>query len=492
MASYFLRSKHISRGKGARVTRAAAYRAGEKIRDERTGETYNHSDRQDVAYKEVVLPAGLAGRADMAWTQDRATLWNAAEHAGRRCNSRLAREFLILVPPELTPAQRVRLVRGFSQELADGYRCAVDLALHTPRPGADRRNHHAHLLMTVREVTPEGMGPRTALELGGRERHLRGLGPSRDEYLALRERWAQLTNDALHQAGLAARVDHRSFKDQGIDREPAPSIPEKVFYAERRSGSATLAGEAIRARHRERLAARARGEDELERIVQRQKRELRQRAVEDLGRKQAGPTQARRASLTREERNAMRRQQYRARRELEKQDPAGEAGRRERARQQYHASFRKNPQEMRQRRRLYRQTHTEAINRNQRAYRKAHAEERNRKRRERREAPVRAPLTPEESARSWQTHQVRRGPQRSAEQSAQAWKTSGERQSAAPTAQEAARNWLAHRAGPKGPEAGRAPARESSRDPEPAAARPADEDDDERKIDRPRDHDLEL
>ena len=55
MASYFLRSKHVSRGKGARVT--AAYRAGKRIRDERTGETYDYSDRQDVAYEEVVLPA---------------------------------------------------------------------------------------------------------------------------------------------------------------------------------------------------------------------------------------------------------------------------------------------------------------------------------------------------------------------------------------------------------------------------------------------------
>ena len=172
MASYFLRSKHISRGKGARVTRAAAYRAGEKIHDQRTGETYNYSDRQDVAHKEVVLPADLAGRADMAWTQDRSTLWNAAEHAGARCNSRLAREFLVLIPPELTPAQRVHLVRGFSQELADRYRSAVDVALHTPRPGADRRNHHAHLLGScgsARSRTVIAIGPvRPSGAAGGR------------------------------------------------------------------------------------------------------------------------------------------------------------------------------------------------------------------------------------------------------------------------------------------------------------------------------------
>src|SRR5580658_588276 len=126
MAVYFLRSKHISRSKGSRVTRAAAYRAGERIRDERTSEVYDFSDRDDVTYKEVTLPTELQGRNDMAWTQDRAILWNAAEHAGLRRNSRLAREWLVLVPPELTPQQRVQLVRTFAKELANKYRCAID------------------------------------------------------------------------------------------------------------------------------------------------------------------------------------------------------------------------------------------------------------------------------------------------------------------------------------------------------------------------------
>ncbi len=274
MATYFLRAKHVSRGKGARVTRAAAYRAGELIRDERTGEVHNYSNRRDVAYKEVVLPADLTGRADMAWTQDRSTLWNAAEHAGLRRNSRLAREWLVLLPPELNPAQRASLVRNFAGELADKYRCAVDICIHEPRPGADSRNHHAHLLMTTREVTPEGLGSRTTLELGGRERHRAGLGPSRDEYLLIRERWAQVTNEALRQAGLTARVDHRSLERQGIGREPVPTIPEKVFYAERKSGARSVAGDAIRARHRERVEARLKSGGELARVLERQKREL--------------------------------------------------------------------------------------------------------------------------------------------------------------------------------------------------------------------------
>src|SRR5258708_40210787 len=112
VATCFLRARHLSRGKGARATRAAAYRAGERIRDERTSEVYDYTDRRDVAYKEVVLPSDLAGRADMAWTQDRNTLWNAMEHAGLRRNYRGGREWLVFLPQELAPGQPSQRVRA--------------------------------------------------------------------------------------------------------------------------------------------------------------------------------------------------------------------------------------------------------------------------------------------------------------------------------------------------------------------------------------------
>ncbi|HVO47930.1 MAG TPA: MobA/MobL family protein [Steroidobacteraceae bacterium] len=286
MATYFLRVTHISRGKGARSTRAAAYRAGERIRDERTGEVYDYSGRRDVVDKAVVLPSDLQNRADMAWTQDRSELWNAMEYAGVHRNARLAREWLVCLPPELNPAGRSQLVRAFAQELADQYRCAVDMAVHLPRPGADPRNHHAHLMSTTREVTPEGIGIRTTLEWGGRERHERGLGPSKDEYLGLRERWAQLTNEALKEAGLSARVDHRSLEAQGINREPVATVPGKVLYTERRTGP-TVAGDAIRARYQERVEARLRGREELARVVARQKSDAKTRLNE--GSQERGP-----------------------------------------------------------------------------------------------------------------------------------------------------------------------------------------------------------
>ncbi len=118
MAKYFLYVKVFSRGKGSRVTRAAAYRAGERIRDERTSEVYNYTGREDVLHKEIVLASELAGRTDTSWARERAALWNAAEHAGGRRNARLAREVLVTLPPELGQAQRTELARTFARQLA--------------------------------------------------------------------------------------------------------------------------------------------------------------------------------------------------------------------------------------------------------------------------------------------------------------------------------------------------------------------------------------
>jgi hypothetical protein len=164
----------------------AAYRAGERIRDERTSEVYDHTERHDIVHNEIVLPSLLAGRTDTNWARDRSTRWNAAERAGRRTNSKLAREVLVLLPTELTASQRTELALKFSRQLADRYQNAVDLAAHEPRPGSDQRAHHAHVLMTVREVTPVGLARRTSLELMGRDRYARGLGPHQQEFPRIR------------------------------------------------------------------------------------------------------------------------------------------------------------------------------------------------------------------------------------------------------------------------------------------------------------------
>jgi hypothetical protein len=308
MPLYLLHVQTFPRARGASVTRAAAYRAGERIRDERMKRFHNYLDRDDIVYSDIVLPSKFARDATVNWARDRSTLWNAVESTNRR-NARLAREVLVILPPELTPAQRAQLVRRFSQELSDRYQNAVDTTIHLPRPSADERHHHAHLLMTPREITPHGLGRRVACELSGPERRARGLGPYKQDFMFVRERWAEVMNEALRDAGLTARVDHRGFKARGINREPVPEIPRKILYLERRTGVPTQAGNDIRRRHRERVEARLKGADELARVLQRQKEEGARRVLEREKQRAASPKKAPWGSLTKEE-IAQRRQEW--------------------------------------------------------------------------------------------------------------------------------------------------------------------------------------
>lgn len=256
MAVYYLNMKTFGRTGGSSAASAAAYRAGERIRDDRTGRTYDHSERQDVMHKEIVLPSRFADQ-DMAWARDRANLWNRAESAEVRKNARVAREYLVALPVELSPDQRVGLVRGFSQELSDRYGFAVDVAIHAPRdfPGSDPRNFHAHLLATTREVNAEGLGAKTTLDMNDGNRRKLGLDPVINELLHVRARWATVTNEALQEAQVAARIDHRTLDAQGIDREPRPHIPKAAFEMERH-GYRSVVAERLREEYQARVQAR--------------------------------------------------------------------------------------------------------------------------------------------------------------------------------------------------------------------------------------------
>lgn len=283
MAVYFMYMKTFGRGNGSSATSAIAYRAGEKIRDERTGRTFDHSDRQDVMHKEIVLPEKWAD-ADMSWALDRANLWNSVEAAETRSNARVAREFLVALPAELSHEQQVGLTRSFSRELADRHGFGVDFAVHAPRD--DPRNFHAHLLATTREIHSSGFGAKTALEIRDSERAERGLEPFFREVAHTRERWAELTNEALALANVSARVDHRSLAEQGIQREPQPVLPRAIFEMERR-GQYTVVGERIRREYLQRVTARqehTRGQS-LE--------DIRRQAREEWLRMRKGPTSER-------------------------------------------------------------------------------------------------------------------------------------------------------------------------------------------------------
>ena len=254
MAFFYLNISSVGRGAGRSAVASAAYRAGERLREERTGRLHNHSHRRDVVHTEIFVPEQFAGQP-LEWARNRERLWNAADHAEKRHNSRLAREYQVTLPAELNPEQRLSLARAFSREIAERYGVAVDLAVHDPRPDGDPRNFHAHILTTTREVTPMGLGAKSGLDMGSLDRHRRGLPNVRAEYFNVRERWAQLTNSALHEAGIDARIDHRSYAAQGIDREPQPRLPKYHRTLERR-GVRDEITEQIRTEYQERVQQR--------------------------------------------------------------------------------------------------------------------------------------------------------------------------------------------------------------------------------------------
>jgi hypothetical protein len=253
MAIYHLSAKPVKRSTGRSATAAAAYRSGSEIADQRTGETFDYRRKGGVEHTEIVLP-DYAARHDINWPRDRAALWNAAELAERRKDSRVAREYEVALPAELDAAQRRELVREFAQHIADRHGCAVDIAIHAPSRGGDPRNHHAHLLATTRRITPTGLGDKTTVELSDTDRKKRGLGPASTEIEAIRAHWAELSNRALARHGHAERVDHRSLaaqreeaKGRGeeeraaeLDREPTKHLGPSATAMERRGETTDL------------------------------------------------------------------------------------------------------------------------------------------------------------------------------------------------------------------------------------------------------------
>ena len=258
MAVYFLNIKTFGRSGNSSAVSAAAYRSGERLHDERTGRTYDHSARQDVLHKEIVLPSHISNH-EAHWARDRTTLWNTAERSETRSNARVAREYLVALPAELDPGQQVSLTKTFARELSDRYGFAMDVAIHAPREylGSDPRNFHAHLLATTREVQPEGLGEKTRMDWRYEKRLAAGIGPGINEIYQVRQRWAEVANEALHQAHLNVRIDHRTLRAQGIDREPYPYIPKAAFEMERH-GYRSFQAERMREDYQARVAARER------------------------------------------------------------------------------------------------------------------------------------------------------------------------------------------------------------------------------------------
>lgn len=197
MAIYHLRATMISRSQGRSATAAIAYRVAERIEDRRTGLVFDYAARGGVDHTEILAPDHAPD-----WVRNRSELWNRVEESETRKNSQVAREVRVALPDELTHAQRVELVREFVRGQFVDRGMVADIALHAPGREGDERNHHAHILLTTREIDAEGFTTKNrdwnAVEV------LEGW----------REAWARDSNAALERAGIEDRVDHRTLVAQ--------------------------------------------------------------------------------------------------------------------------------------------------------------------------------------------------------------------------------------------------------------------------------------
>lgn len=203
MAIYHTRVKTFSRAQGHASTAAAAYRAGLLIIDDRTGLRHDYRRRGGVVETRCLAPDEAPD-----WAFDPRRLWPAAEASERRKDATVAREFEVALPHELSKEQRSNLAAEISRCLVQRYRFAVQSSIHEPQT-ADGLNYHVHILATTRRVDAEGLKDKTR-ELDG--------GPSgRGEVEWIRQMVGEAINAHLAAAGVSARVDHRSLKEQAAE-----------------------------------------------------------------------------------------------------------------------------------------------------------------------------------------------------------------------------------------------------------------------------------
>jgi hypothetical protein len=201
---YHLNAAHVSRGKGQSVIAKAAYNAREKILEERTGETKDYSRHKDQPLASFIF----APKDAPEWAHDRARLWNEVDRYDDHKNAQLGYNFIAALPHELTDQQREYIVKDFAREQFMRKGLVADVQIHAPEAHGDERNHHVHMLVTMREVTPQGFGERVS-----------GWQDWGQNLATWREKWAERGAKELEKAGFEVeagrwREGHRTQEQQ--------------------------------------------------------------------------------------------------------------------------------------------------------------------------------------------------------------------------------------------------------------------------------------
>lgn len=211
MAIYTIQIKPVSRSAGHSATAKIAYNCRDKITDQRTGEIHKYNSRKmsadlihsEITYKDLTLDKS-----------NREIIWNNAELADNRSNSRTAREYVVALPKELSIEQNIELVREFAKHITEMYNNVADWAVHNEKDG--NNNVHAHILTTTRQfdLVALDLGEKTDLELDNGRLKKECKKISQDQIKDIRKAWENIQNKHLSKAGLDLSVNCERKEDR--------------------------------------------------------------------------------------------------------------------------------------------------------------------------------------------------------------------------------------------------------------------------------------
>ncbi len=257
---FHARFKKFTRAKGKAAVRAAAYRAGQNLYDDRTGTRHNYENKAKdggVLAAEIILPtdqpvpdwaqAWQLAKDKEARRQAREVLWNNVEdREGTNPKAAVAYEWEIALPHELNADQRYAAAREAAQFIADRYQAIADMAIHAPdvSNGADERNYHVHIMFTPRAIEAEGFAKKKFRDYSRFEKEAKekGVLSTTEEIQFVLKTWAEIGNKHLEQAGFEPNLDHRSYEERGIDKEAEKHLGPAASAKERRGEDTAIGG----------------------------------------------------------------------------------------------------------------------------------------------------------------------------------------------------------------------------------------------------------
>lgn len=172
-----------------------------------------------VADREDLVASG-AGNLP-SWAHNDPVAFFAAADTYERINGRVCTQIEAALPRELTVEQQKAVVQDFVTSQLGTHHAYV-WAIHETTARDGQGNPHMHLAFSERRDPGREISPQEYFSRSGatkdREFHAQG-------YVATaRQAWSDVVNTHLERAGMSARVDPRSFQEQGVAQVPTERV----------------------------------------------------------------------------------------------------------------------------------------------------------------------------------------------------------------------------------------------------------------------------